>query len=193
RVATHWNSDFQCLLSCQYFQNEVEQITAISKHGLTSYQLSANQWSLLKDLIDALEIFKEATDLFSQKDVPLIMDVLPIFFDIQLSLTNILMDKKNCIHSILKVAAKAALLMIDKYTILTSESEVYYIAIAMRPDQKPDWLKECDHDDDRIEEIKDMVVKWWTESYKPNEDEEPYDAEPQVLFILFYSLNNIHV
>ncbi|KAF8987461.1 hypothetical protein BDQ17DRAFT_1258511 [Cyathus striatus] len=43
RVATHWNSDFQCLLSCKYFQKEVEQITAISKHGLTSYQLSANQ------------------------------------------------------------------------------------------------------------------------------------------------------
>ncbi|KAF8994243.1 hypothetical protein BDQ17DRAFT_1251992, partial [Cyathus striatus] len=166
---------------------------------LTSYQLSANQWSLLKDLIDALEIFKEATDLFSQKDVPLIMDVLPIFFDIRLSLTDILMDKKNHICSILKVAAKAALLMVDKYTILTSESEVYYIAIGelflyfMCPDRKLDWFKERDYDDDRIEEIKDMVVKWWTESYKPNEDEEPYDAEPQVLFILFYSLNNIHV
>ncbi|KAF9000961.1 hypothetical protein BDQ17DRAFT_1492731, partial [Cyathus striatus] len=130
-VATCWNSDFQCLLSCKYFQKEVEQITAISKHGLTSYQLSANQWSLLKDLIDALE---EATDLFSQKDVPLIMNVLPIFFDIWLSLTDILMDKKNRICPILKVAAKAALLMIEKYTILTSESEVYYIAIVMCPD-----------------------------------------------------------
>ncbi|KAF8989756.1 hypothetical protein BDQ17DRAFT_1199279, partial [Cyathus striatus] len=57
---------------------------------------------------------------------------------------------------------------------------------------KLDWFKECNYDDDQIEEIKDMVVKWWTENYKPNEDEEPYDAEPQVLFILFYSLNNIH-
>ncbi|KAF9004979.1 hypothetical protein BDQ17DRAFT_1470795 [Cyathus striatus] len=158
-VATRWNSDFQCLLSCKYFQKEVEQITAISKHGLTSYQLSANQWSLLKDLIDALEIFKEATDLFSQKDVPLIMDVLPIFFDIWLSLTDILMDKKNRIRPILKVAAKAALLMIEKYTILTSESEVYYIAIVMCPDQKLDWFKERDYHDEQIEEIKDMVVK----------------------------------
>ncbi|KAF9000981.1 hypothetical protein BDQ17DRAFT_1281599 [Cyathus striatus] len=69
------------------------------------------------------------------------------------------MDKKNYICPILKVAAKAALLIIEKYTILTSEFEVYYIAIVMCPDQILDWFKEHDYHDERIEEIKDMVVK----------------------------------
>ncbi|KAF8987460.1 hypothetical protein BDQ17DRAFT_1315014 [Cyathus striatus] len=89
------------------------------------------------------------------------------------------MDKKNCICPILKVAAKAALLMIEKYTILTSESEVYYIAIVMCPDRKLDWFKERDYHDEQIEEIKGMVVKRWTQNYKLDGNEGPYDGETQ--------------
>ncbi|KAF8997220.1 hypothetical protein BDQ17DRAFT_1329545 [Cyathus striatus] len=153
--STRWNSDFQCLVSYMYFRKEVEQITAATDNDLTEYQLTPTQWGIVKDLIDALEIFKDATDLFSQKEVPLIMDVLPIFFDIQYSLTGLLEDKKNNIQPLLKVAAKAALLMIDKYTLLTTESEVYYIAI----DRKLDWFKDCEYSEERITEIKELVIK----------------------------------
>ncbi|KAF8984222.1 hypothetical protein BDQ17DRAFT_1437116 [Cyathus striatus] len=54
-------------ISYMYFWKEVEQITAATDNDLTEYQLTPTQWGIVKDLIDALEIFKDATDLFFRK------------------------------------------------------------------------------------------------------------------------------
>ncbi|KAF8984223.1 hypothetical protein BDQ17DRAFT_1260911 [Cyathus striatus] len=49
--------------------------------------------------------------------------------------------------------------MIDKYTLFTTESEVYYIAIVMCPDIKLDWFKDHEYSEELITEIKELVIK----------------------------------
>ncbi len=85
-------------------------------------------------------------------NVPLIVDVLPLFEDLSLSLKAIRDDDldhneesdrndSSCDDSgrsspetekalpVLRIAAQAALLVVEKYSIFTSECEMYYIAI----------------------------------------------------------------
>ncbi|KAF8989225.1 hypothetical protein BDQ17DRAFT_1187538, partial [Cyathus striatus] len=151
-VATHWNSDFTCLSSHLLFQREIQQITAITEYKLKAYCLSDRQWDMVENLVDVLNIFKEATDLFSQDKVPLIMETLPIFHDLKLSLECVrdsrseedegeLSDEVPKLPTVMRVAAHASLLVLEKYMTLTRESEIYYIAIVMCPDRKLEWFK----------------------------------------------------
>lgn len=48
-----------------------------------------------------------------------------------MSLEQLRDDDTEELSPILRVAAQAAILMVDKYTILTEESEIYYITIGM--------------------------------------------------------------
>lgn len=61
-------------------------------------------------------------------NVPLIVDVLPLLEDLSLSLEAIRDDTAS---SVLRVAAHAAVMMTQKYSVFTSECEIYYIAIGM--------------------------------------------------------------
>lgn len=85
----------------------------------------------IEQLLNHFQIFDKPTRLFSQVDVPLIVDVLPLFEDLQLSLEALRDDMKNPTSPVLRVAAQAALLMVEKYSVFTTECEMYYIAIGM--------------------------------------------------------------
>jgi hypothetical protein len=92
----------------------------------------------------------------------------------------------------IRVAAQAALLLIDKYFSLTDECEVYAIAIGnhigcyfvmifnavfilvMCPDRKLKWFKDRGRTTAQIEDIRKLVINRWEESYKP------LLAEPQM-------------
>lgn len=67
--------------------------------------------------------------MFSQAQVPLIVDVLPLLYDLKLSLEAIRDDPDEGLSPIFRVAAHAAIMMVDKYTVFTEECEIYYIAI----------------------------------------------------------------
>ncbi|KAF9440207.1 hypothetical protein P691DRAFT_617790, partial [Macrolepiota fuliginosa MF-IS2] len=108
----------------------IDQLTHVPSNKLGCYHLTDEQWDLADDLAEALKIFKQPTQLFSQANVPLIIDVLPLFDDLQASLTA-LCDDTDDLSPILHIAAQAALLMVEKYTVFTEECEMYYIAIGM--------------------------------------------------------------
>ncbi|KAF9002270.1 hypothetical protein BDQ17DRAFT_1178072, partial [Cyathus striatus] len=159
-VATHWNSDFTCLSSHLLFQREIQQITAITEYKLKAYCLSDRQWDMVENLVDVLNIFKEATDLFSQDKVPLIMETLPIFHDLKLSL-ECLSDEVPKLPAVMRVATHASLLVLEKYMTLTRESEIYYITTGV----KLEWFKVHGYTTQQVQDITNIVIKRWETSY----------------------------
>ena len=59
--------------------------------------------------------FEEPTKLFSQSQVPLIADVLPMLDSIEQSMTLVCDDEDMELPNVVRVAAQAVLLLIDKY------------------------------------------------------------------------------
>ena len=74
-------------------------------------------------------MFNEPTKLFSQSQVPLIGDVLPMLDSIEKSMTLVRDDDDSKLPDVVRVAAQAVLLLINKYYILTKDCELYVIAI----------------------------------------------------------------
>ncbi|KAF5345972.1 hypothetical protein D9756_010932 [Leucocoprinus leucothites] len=167
-VATHWNSDFLCLNAYVYFQKEVETMTGISDNNLTQYRLSADQWKIVTDLLPVLEIFKEATDLFSKAEVPLIVDAFPLLLDIQTYLVNVHEDDDDELSPVIHIAAQAAISMVNKYITLCEECEIYFIAIVMCPDRKLQWFKDNGFSCAVISQLKQTVIDQWEQNYQPD-------------------------
>ncbi|KAL1707230.1 hypothetical protein EV121DRAFT_278135 [Schizophyllum commune] len=177
RVATRWNSDYKCLDDYLVLKAAVEALTSQSDLKLHAYRLTQRQWELSKELRDLLRIFIPATEAFSQKETPLISDVLEVLDDIKEDLTNIRdsplnLDKKPA-SPVVRIAAHAGLLMTDKYFALMNDCEVYHIAIALSPDKKLQWFKDRDWEEDAIESVRTLVLKRWTDSYAKNSSTTP--------------------
>lgn len=77
------------------------------------------------------QIFDGPTKLFSQSQVPLIVDAIPMLESLEESMLAIRDDSVNHLKNVFRVAAQAALLLIDKYSIFTDECELYQIAIGV--------------------------------------------------------------
>jgi len=63
--------------------------------------------------------------------VPLIVDAVPILEEIEESMVAVWDDDNAKLPNVICVAAQAALLLIDKYSIFTSDCELYQIAISL--------------------------------------------------------------
>jgi hypothetical protein len=74
-------------------------------------------------------VFDEMTKLFSQSQVPLIAEVLPMLDSIEKSMTLVRDDDDSELPNVVRVAAQAVLLLIDKYYRLMKDCELYVIAI----------------------------------------------------------------
>jgi hypothetical protein len=68
---------------------------------------------------------------FSRAEVPLIVEALPMLDAIEEALVHIRDDEEEDLPNVIRVAAHAALLLLDKYFSLTDECEVYRIAIGI--------------------------------------------------------------
>ncbi|KAG2360530.1 hypothetical protein BDR07DRAFT_1486958 [Suillus spraguei] len=127
RIPTHWNSDFACLRAHLFFKDEVQIFTSVSENGLHDYALTTAQWKLAEHLVPVLELFNDLTNVFSQADVPLIYEVVPMLKSLKHSLDHVYNATDE--PAIIRIAAKAALQIIGKYYALTDDNEVYWIAI----------------------------------------------------------------
>ena len=56
RVATRWNSDFDCLDDHLVLQHVVETLTNRSDLKLQAYRLTSRQWDLAEELKDLLHV-----------------------------------------------------------------------------------------------------------------------------------------
>ncbi|KAL6299790.1 hypothetical protein BKA93DRAFT_741807 [Sparassis latifolia] len=166
RVATRWNSDFACLNAHIHFETPVQQLTSDLKNELQGYVLTREQWSLAKQLGPVLEIFQDLTDLFSQAEVPLIHETVPMLEQLEHQLTAVRDDVDVELPSVIRIAAQASLLVVGKYYALTDDTDVYRIAIAMCPDKKLEWFNKNPNwqAEDRTEAARILRARW-TESY----------------------------
>ena len=78
-------------------------------------------------------MFDEPTKLFSQSQVPLIADVLPMLDSVEKSMTLVCDDDDSELPNVVCVAAQAVLLLINKYYSLMKDCELYVIAIGKCP------------------------------------------------------------
>ncbi|EJC97415.1 uncharacterized protein FOMMEDRAFT_99616, partial [Fomitiporia mediterranea MF3/22] len=76
-----------------------------------------------------IQILEEPTQLFSKVEVPLISNVIPMLLDICQALECT--SKNENLPNILCIAARAGILVCDKYFTLTRECEVYFITVSM--------------------------------------------------------------
>ena len=75
------------------------------------------------------QIYRQASDLASTAEVPLIYEVTPMLEDMEHELEGVKNDAN--LADVIRVATHAALLMIGKYYALADDSEVYPSRIAM--------------------------------------------------------------
>ncbi|KAI5983302.1 hypothetical protein EDC04DRAFT_2915048 [Pisolithus marmoratus] len=163
-VPTHWNSDFACLMAHFHFKDAIQILTQKEDLALEAYALTWSQWRLAEHLIPLLELFDDLTLRFSQAEVPMIYEVIPMLKWLEHSMTCARDAAQE--PSIIRIAAEAALLMIGKYYVLTDDNEVYQIAIVMCPEKKIEWFDQNPdwHLEDRIE-AHWVVQTHWDESY----------------------------
>lgn len=135
-----------------------------------------------------LQLFKEPTLLFSRAEVPLVSNTLPMIQELEESL-NLVRDDLE-LSKVMRVAAHASLMLLQKYHSLSDECEVYRISIgmfysiyrlnmlyltllliflAMCPDKKLQWFEDHGYDSEDVEEVRKLVINRWNESYKPEE------------------------
>ncbi|QRV85677.1 hAT family dimerization protein [Ceratobasidium sp. AG-Ba] len=106
-----WNTDYECLLSHQELKTCVEMQTAESENDLRNLSLDNDQWNLLDQLVYVLQIFKEATDLFSQSEVPMVHEVVPIFVQMRQRLELAHDDTEHNLHPLIGAAAHSSLMV----------------------------------------------------------------------------------
>ncbi|EJD08421.1 uncharacterized protein FOMMEDRAFT_71609, partial [Fomitiporia mediterranea MF3/22] len=164
RVSTRWNSDLACLDAYFLLYCIIEKLTGVRDHKLQGFILTDNQRHLAEELRDILLVVEGPTQLFSQAEVPLIAEVIPMFLVIQQALKKASDDDK--LLPILRISAYAGLLVCKKYYALTDECEAYYIAIVMSPDKKLSWFITNGFTMAEVQEIRKMAITRWEESYK---------------------------
>ena len=76
-----------------------------------------------------LQVFDAPTKLFSTAQVPLITEVLPNLDAIEASMIRVRDEPDAELLDVVRVAAQAALLLIEKYYTLMNECDLYIIAI----------------------------------------------------------------
>jgi hypothetical protein len=81
----------------------------------------------LRSVLFFRQIFKEISDCFSQAEVPLVYEVIPMLEDLEHQLDALRNDVTA--PAVVRIAAQAALNVVGKYYALTDDCEVYQIAI----------------------------------------------------------------
>lgn len=73
------------------------------------------------------QIFEDVTRLFSQAEVPLVHQVIPMLEKLEHQL-QFTLDHAEA-PNVIRIAAQAGLMMVGKYYALTDDNEVYRIAM----------------------------------------------------------------
>ncbi|KAI0662356.1 ribonuclease H-like domain-containing protein, partial [Cubamyces menziesii] len=163
RNATRWGSDYKLLQSYHALQTAVDKLLSLPL-GLGNLRLSAEEANLTKNLRDMLAPVEEVTKAFQTDDVPLIMDVIPAYDQLQRDFCA--MSNDTSLPSICRVAAHAAYLMTRKYYSRLDECEAYFFAIVLCPDRKLQWFYNHGWTQSDVAQILNMIKRRFLEKFK---------------------------
>ncbi|KAF8985716.1 hypothetical protein BDQ17DRAFT_1260053 [Cyathus striatus] len=130
QVPTRWNSDLDCLSAHIYFRPIIEQLTSNSNNNLSGFRLSEEQWKLAQQVEEVLLVSENSNKFYFINFVVLVISKICKVLHIskaQKKNHNNDTNAANVIH----VGAQAALLVLDKYSVFTSDCEVYQVAMGI--------------------------------------------------------------
>ncbi|CUA71178.1 Putative AC transposase [Rhizoctonia solani] len=140
-VPTRWNTELISIRGHVQKRAAVKQLTADQDLSLREYQLTDPQWELSEQLVSELRFFERLTLLFSETQVPLIHQVVPILLKLRDRLRATIKNPAPGLHPLLQVAALASLKVFDKYMRLFEDASIYWVAIVMCPHYKLEWFR----------------------------------------------------
>ncbi|KIK33753.1 hypothetical protein CY34DRAFT_18172 [Suillus luteus UH-Slu-Lm8-n1] len=94
----------------------------MTSEKMSEYALRDSQWEFAEHLVPVLELFNDLTNVFSQAEVPLVYEVVPMLESLEYALDHIY-NANDDSPPIVRIAAKAALQIIGKYYALMDDNE----------------------------------------------------------------------
>ncbi|KAI0076720.1 hypothetical protein K474DRAFT_1573459, partial [Panus rudis PR-1116 ss-1] len=108
--------------------------------GLRQYELGEDEWEIVEQLRDVLQVFYDATQFFS-RDNACLATVLPAMDEIDRRLAT------DCVRRDLKPCIRAACSMgkrtLNRYYDKTDYSETYRIAMVLHPQYEMEYFKKA--------------------------------------------------
>jgi hypothetical protein len=133
-VATRWNTMAELIGRAVKLREPLNLLVNLEQHNrgsrgvcLLRFKLSKQEWELLSQLYPLLEVFLEATKKISQRSIPLLHDVVPIFDILTRVLDDYIDDQEK--HPAIRATAHRGHAMLNKYYGLTDKSIMYRIAM----------------------------------------------------------------
>ncbi|KAJ7484057.1 hypothetical protein B0H11DRAFT_1723034, partial [Mycena galericulata] len=115
-IETRWNSHAHCLLRILDRQAVVTQMCTDRHLKLRQYTFSGEDWTILEQLEDILEV------------LALVFEVIPLIDKFTTMFGQMIDD--TTLHIAIRHAANTALTVLNKYYSFTDDSEIYRIAMS---------------------------------------------------------------
>ncbi|KAI0079327.1 hypothetical protein K474DRAFT_1567812, partial [Panus rudis PR-1116 ss-1] len=115
--------------------------------GLRAYELSEEEWIIVQQLRDVLQVFYDATQFFS-RDNACLSTVLPAMdkIDRRLATDSVRKSLKPCIRA----ACSMGLRTLNRYYDKTDYSDTYRISMVLHPQYKLEYFKQANWEQEWI-------------------------------------------
>ncbi|KAF9521217.1 hypothetical protein BS47DRAFT_1263363, partial [Hydnum rufescens UP504] len=130
------------LASILEYHAVVEAMTQNCQKGLHDFELLDEDWDIITQLKEVLEVFKQATLLFSVKDTANLVNVIPMMDSID-SVLEVGMGTKKY-HNSIHLGLALAQWTLNCYYSKTDASDAYRVAMLLHLRYKSTYSK--DHD-----------------------------------------------
>ncbi|KAF8238215.1 hypothetical protein L208DRAFT_1076278, partial [Tricholoma matsutake] len=132
----------------------IDNVTGNKTLKLHQYELDDGDWEVVKDLLQVLKMYKDATLFFSQDDAVTITNVVLMMDRIDAMLSRSAMTP---LASAVKHALTFACQLMDKYYSKTDLSNVYHITMVLHPQLKLKYFQQHGWEKDWIKTAEGIV------------------------------------
>ncbi|CUA77267.1 Putative AC transposase [Rhizoctonia solani] len=134
RVVTRWGADLACARTHGELRPAIDAMTSRPGYKLGKFQMSPAQWEMLDECVECLEIFEEPTHIHSQSNTALVHEVIPhlLLMKFRLGLIRDAIydpETEQPLRLVSRVAAVAAIHVVNKYLKLLEAADIYWLAI----------------------------------------------------------------
>ncbi|KAJ7679853.1 hypothetical protein B0H17DRAFT_846753, partial [Mycena rosella] len=145
RCASRWNTEYDTINTALILEQPVRTLLKDKDLNLKAFKLTDDQWNLVADLRDVLEVSR-----------PLISEVIPALESLRRALDNAV--KSTEIANICRVAAYGGLLVLNKYLDIVPHCEALLALAVLSPNLKLDWFKQNGRSSTQIQRIRETIV-----------------------------------
>lgn len=126
-VETRWNTAIAMIDDILSMEDEIKRLVAVPNLDLQKYTMCSEEWTMTRSLQPLLRAFLALTLKFSQSNVPLISEVIPMMDQLTTGIDHLRASHK--IHPMVRYAAALTQQMVNKLYSKSDESWIYRVAI----------------------------------------------------------------